>query len=315
MRKLSLAAFALAAMIVLVVASCSSDDKSTEPTPQGFTPDGMKLISAKNQHFSMGSADGLPDEAPVHTVSFTKSFWMDTTEITQSDFNSVMTAGYTNYTAPSWNQPYGVGASYPAYYVYWSDAVLYCNARSRQDGLDSVYTYTRIIGTPGNLSDLEGVVIDYTKNGYRLPTEAEWEYACRGGVSEDFYWGKSNDPYPVTAADSLEFNNQAVWYANSWTFGSDSSAFGNHIVATKLPNPFGLYDMSGNVYEWCNDWYGEYTSGAVTDPDGPDTGDWHCLRGGSWGSHATYLRSANRTFSIPDYLYYFIGFRTVLPVE
>ncbi|MBU0509003.1 formylglycine-generating enzyme family protein [bacterium] len=302
-------------MTSLVVLTSCSDDDSPENVPEGFTPAGMARVSAMNRSFQMGCADGLADELPVHTVSFSRDFWMDSTEITQGRYNSLMAQSYAAYTTPSWNATYGLGTAYPAYHVYWGDAVLYCNARSRRDGLDSVYTYTAIVGTPGNMCELQNVTADFSKNGYRLPTEAEWEYACRGGSNADFFWGKDYDPYPATAADSAEIDGYAVWYANAWVFGADTTAFGTHLVASKTPNTFGLFDMAGNVYEWCNDWYGEYGSASVTDPMGADSGDWHCLRGGSWGSNAVHLRSTNRTFSVPDYEYYFIGFRVVLPVR
>jgi formylglycine-generating enzyme required for sulfatase activity len=298
----------------LLFISCNDNEESTDNGPQGFTPAGMVLIHAKNQSFAMGSANGLEDEQPVHTVNFTHDFWMDTTEVAQSDYDSLMGRFYSGYSTPSWHNPYGVGAQYPAYSVSWGDGVLYGNARSKRDGRDTVYSYAAIIGTPGNWCELQGVEIDYAKNGYRLPTEAEWEYACRGGGDADFFWGKACDPYPATPADTVEMGGYAVWYGNAWIFGADSSAFGTHPVASKTPNGYGLHDIAGNLYEWCNDWYGEYAAAAVTDPVGPGSGDWHGLRGGSWGSNAVYLRSANRTFSIPDYIYYFVGFRVILPV-
>jgi formylglycine-generating enzyme required for sulfatase activity len=304
--------FILIALLPLLLVSCkdSSDDNSDTPQPTP-TPAGMVKIVAKDYPFSMGSTAGLDDELPVHTVSFTHDFWMDTIEVVQSDYNQLMHQYYSAYTAPTWANPYGVGASYPVYSVYWGDAALYCNARSRRDGLDTVYTYTSITGTPGNLCELVGVTTNFSANGYRLPTEAEWEFACRAGSTTDYYWGKDFDPYPQSSADTTEFNAHAVWYVNSWALGSDLDAFGIHIAGGTTPNAFGLRDMAGNVYEWCNDWYGAYSAGAATDPAGPATGDWHCLRGGSWGSQASFMRSANRTFSIPDYIYYFIGFRVV----
>ncbi|MDZ7261792.1 MAG: SUMF1/EgtB/PvdO family nonheme iron enzyme [candidate division KSB1 bacterium] len=275
----------------------------------------MILIPAKDSSFQMGSETGNPDEQPVHTVSFTYDFWMDTTEVTQGDYHALMSATYTGYSKPLWGNPYGVGENYPAYAIEWGDAALYCNARSKQDGLDTVYSYTAISGRPGDGCSLEGLSINFKANGYRLPTEAEWEYACRAGTTTDFYWGKNFDPYPATAMDTAEVNSYAVWSGNSWNLSAEDANFGTHPVATKKPNSFGLYDMSGNVYEWINDWYYEYSSEPQIDPTGSETETYHFVRGGSWGNGATFLRSANRQFASPDYYIYFCGFRTVLPVK
>jgi formylglycine-generating enzyme len=306
--------YLIIAAAVFIFIACSEEDDPAN-NPQGFIPAGMVLIHADGQSFQMGSSAGSEDEQPVHTVSFTHDFWMDSTEVTQSEYDSIMAASYADYASPSWHSPYGVGEEYPAYATNWGDAVLYCNARNRLDGLDSVYTYSGIDGTPGNMCELENVLVDYTKNGYRLPTEAEWEFACRGGTDTDYYWGKEYDPYPSTAGDSTEIGDYAVWSENSWVFGADASEFGIHPASSKMPNAYGLYDMAGNIFEWCNDWYGDYTSASVTDPTGPDSGEWHRLRGGSWGNSAFYLRSSNRTFANPDYIYYFVGFRVVIPSE
>jgi formylglycine-generating enzyme required for sulfatase activity len=116
--------------------------------------------------------------------------------------------------------------------------------------------------------------MDFTKNGYRLPTEAEWEYACRAGSTTDYYWNRSYQS--TTHDDTLAIDSNAVW--NYYLDGPQQGA-------TKLPNAFGLYDMSGNVCEWCNDWWGSYNAGAQTDPTGPSTGSYRVLRGG--GSTAT----------------------------
>lgn len=304
-----------AVMMAIYGLSCSKNDNPANSGSTTYTPQGMVLIKAKGKSFTMGSNDGFVDEQPVHTVSFSRDFWMDTSEVTQAEYDTLMHNTYSGYTTPTWVNPYGVGSKYPAYYVYWGDAALYCNARSRRDGLDTVYTYTSINGTPGNLCVLVNVQIDYTKGGYRLPTEAEWEYACRGGEDDDYFWGKEFDPYPATTADTIELSSHAVWYSNSWQYSSSDSRYGTHQVASTTPNAYKLYDMAGNLYEWCNDFYGDYSAAAATDPTGAVSGQWRCLRGGSWGNHATYLRSSNRTFMAPDYTYYFIGFRTMLPVK
>jgi formylglycine-generating enzyme required for sulfatase activity len=131
---------------------------------------------------------------------------------------------------------------------------------------------------------------------YRLPTEAEWEYACRGWTSTRFSYG--DDPGYTSLTDY-------AWYdANS---GSTS-----HPVGQKLPNPWGLYDMQGNVWEWCQDWYDAYPGGAALDPQGPASGSYRVIRGGYWDDFAWLCRSARRDYDYPDYGDDYIGFRVVL---
>ena len=234
---------------------------------------------------------GQPGVAdPVHQVRFTYNFFMDTTEVTQGDYSSLMSLTYPGYEDPPW--PNGVGSNYPAYSFNWYDAVLYCNARSKSEGLDTVYIFTSITGTPGNGSILSNVVIDYTKTGYRMPTEAEWEYACRAGTKTDYYWGTGN------------IDNYAWYNVNS----NDSA----HPVCEKLPNGYGLYDMSGNVNESCNDWFGGYSSDLQEDPVGPSSGSERIIRGGPWGGGASWLRSASRDWAIPEAG---AGLRVVLPTQ
>ena len=151
--------------------------------------------------------------------------------------------------------------------------------------------------------------------GFWWPTEAEWEYACRAGTATDFYWGKNFVAYPATPADSSEIDLNAIWSHNAWDFHAKHPNFGTHPVASKKPNAFRLYDMSGNVFEWVHDWYSEYSSAEQTDPTGSSEATYRFVRGGSWGNGADFLRSSNRRFASPDYYIYFCGFQTVLSVK
>ena len=164
----------------------------------------------------------------------------------------------------------------PVETVSWFDATNYCARRTQQD-----LAAGRI--PPGSY--------------YRLPSEAEWEYACRAGTTTRFYYG--DDPGYANLA------NYAWYVANS---GNST-----HPVNQKLPNAWGLYDIAGNVWEWCQDWYAPaYPGGRVTDPPGPDTGSNRVLRGGDWFSFAWYCRSASRSFTHPASAFSVIGFRVVL---
>jgi len=239
-------------------------------------PSGMVSISGGT--FQMGNTL-TSDAQPVHSVTIS-AFYMNVTEVTQASYDSLMGVNPSTFTGDLLR---------PVEMVTWFDAVLYCNARSKRDGKDTVYTFTSITGTPGNgCSDLVGLAVDFSKNGYRLPTEAEWEYACRAGSTTDYYWGR-NSP-PTTTVDTVAIDSNAVWSHNS---GSTTLP-----VAGKLPNAFGLYDMSGNVWEWCNDWYDAayYSSSPSTDPTGPSTGTDRVLRGGGWKANDSRQTSAYRNY-------------------
>jgi formylglycine-generating enzyme required for sulfatase activity len=260
------------------------------------------LIKEKNMvfipggTFQMGSNTGYYDnERPVHTVTLS-SFWMDTVEVTQGEYSSLMRNAYPDsskgYSNPEWD--YGQGDNYPAYRANWYDAVLFCNVRSKREGLDTVYSFTSLQGSPGNKCELNDVTINLSRDGYRLPTEAEWEYACRAGTLTEYYWGDS-------------INGDYAWYKGN----SEESS---HPVGEKLPNRWGLYDMSGNVHELVNDWY--YRNYDISEPEpnptGPASGSFRVLRGGGHSSAPYWLRSAYRNGDVlPESTHYCYGFRCV----
>jgi formylglycine-generating enzyme required for sulfatase activity len=177
---------------------------------------------------------------------------------------------------------YGVDLNRPVEQVGWDDAVAYCVALTQQERAAGRIPFDQ---------------------AYRLPTEAEWEYACRAGTTTRFSYG--DDPDYSGLADY-------AWY-------SGNSNGSTHPVGQKLPNPWGLHDMLGNVWELCQDWFGAYPGGAVVDPQGPDTGWYHVIRGGRWDISAKYSRSAFRYDSLVDpgdSRHGKLGFRVVLaPVE
>ncbi|MGA2506273.1 MAG: SUMF1/EgtB/PvdO family nonheme iron enzyme [Chitinispirillaceae bacterium] len=259
------------------------------------TPTGVSIAAGT---FLMGSTDtNYKNQQPRHSVSVS-TFYMDTTEVTQASYYALMGINPSYFTGDSLR---------PVESVTWFDAVLYCNRRSKHDLLDTVYSYISVTGTPGNgCTSLNGLAIDFSKHGYRLPTEAEWEYACRdnAGDSADYYWG-GNYP-PTTHADTAVIDSNAVWWHN---FSGVTER-----VHTKLPNARRLYDMIGNVQEYCNDWYAaSYDSTVHTDPTGPSASTGlRVLRGGSWLTNdANNLRSASRTGGSPDFRSYITGLRCV----
>jgi formylglycine-generating enzyme required for sulfatase activity len=190
----------------------------------------------------------------------------------------------------------------PVTSVTWRDVIVWCNAYSDMSGKEPVYYYSSsVIRDSGNSTACDSAVMDTAKNGYRLPTEAEWEYAARGGGTPA---ATGSFVYTYSGSDTIE---DVAWY-------SDNAGGSTHPVGGKSPNGAGLYDMSGNVWEWCWDWYSSTVStGSSTDPTGPGSGSYRVRRGGSWDRDATYCTVAYRDYYFPSHGDGHIGFRVVSP--
>ena len=250
-------------------------------------PEGFARIDAGS--FLMGSpaseAERYDDEGPQHRVTITRPFLLQTTEVTQGQWQALMGNNPSHFSA--------CGASCPVEQVSWWDAASYCNSLSRKEGLPECYELQgcngKQAGTGGKGTALKCTGVEFkglSCSGYRLPTESEWEYAARAGT---------------TAARHGDLD------AAAWHTGNSASK--THAVATKQANAWGLHDMVGNVWEWTWDWKRDYSSSAVQDPIGSGGGAGRVGRGGSWTNEARRCRSAFRFGLGPAYRYSGLGFR------
>jgi formylglycine-generating enzyme required for sulfatase activity len=234
-----------------------------------------KMIYVEGGTFQMGSTNGGSSEQPIHTVTVS-SFLIGKYEVTQKEWQEVM--GY--------NPSYSEGDNRPVESITWYDAVEFCNKLSEKEGLTPAYTINGF-----------DVSCNWSANGYRLPTEAEWEYAAKGG--------KKSKNYKYSGSDNID---DVAWY--------DANSDGrSHDVGTKAPNELGIYDMSGNVWEWCWDWYGSYSSSPSSNPRGPNSGSSRVDRGGSWSYYDGSCRVAYRNYRSPGDSLDVFGFRIVRTSE
>mgnify|MGYP003335685910 CR=1 FL=1 len=281
------------------VADPSAETSQTETVQQSVTPSdepkstvgdssgkqlvensiGMKFVLIPKGTFLMGSPpdeEGREDDEPQHEVTITRDFHLGVYEVTQSQYKRVMGKNPSYFTSEYGRVGRDVdSANHPVDRVCYDDCVEFCR---------------RLSALPEEQA---------AGRRYRLPTEAEWEYACRAGAKTAFSFG----------------NDAADLGLHAWYFSNSNKM--SHAVGGKKPNAFGLYDMHGNVCEWCSDWYDEnyYTSSPGTDPKGPDSGSFpffRVFRGGSWSNGPFYARCARRDFFTPDSLYSLIGIRLVL---
>jgi len=275
-----------------------------------ISPAVMALIPSGE--FQMGdNLDQMSTAQPVHNVQV-DAFYMDINLVSGSLWldvrNWAVSRGYTDL---AWGTSYAY--NHPIVSVTWYDVVKFCNARSERDGLTPVY-YTDAFQTTvyrtGSLN-ISNACVNWAANGYRLPTEAEWEKAARGGVLGQRYpWGNSitgaNANYSGSG-DPFEGNSPATTPCGYYN-GSQTPA------GPDMANGYGLYDMAGNVWEWCWDWYSSTyyaLDEAKTNPQGPLTGSSRLLRGGAWDVSSANLRCAFRDFYYPDFADNFCGFRCV----
>jgi formylglycine-generating enzyme required for sulfatase activity len=230
---------------------------------------GMEFVLIPAGSFMMGSklspdeivqkygreAKWWKDQHPQHKVTISNPFYLHSTQVTQGLWQEVMGGNPSKFK--------DCGDDCPVENVSWYDAQEFISKLNDKEGTDK----------------------------YRLPTEAEWEYACRAGTTSEFSFG--DDPTKLA---------EYAWYF-------DNSDKKTHPVRQKKTNPWGLYDMHGNVWEWCQDWHGDYSSNPVVDPQGPDKGGGRVLRGGSWFVSAGFIRSACRDWDYPVNPFYSYGFR------
>ncbi|MCB5234705.1 MAG: formylglycine-generating enzyme family protein [Candidatus Cloacimonetes bacterium] len=263
-------------------------------------PEDVGMVYLSGGTFTMGKTNYEVEMDPMwdndmspHSVTL-DSYYINKYQVTQAEYEDIMGSN------PAFGK--GEGDNYPVYNVSWYDAIKYCNLRSMREGLTPVYlingstdpAHWGEVPTESNYAWKTAIWL-LEANGYRLPTEAEWEYAARGAT---------NDPdYLYSGSGNID---EVAWYS----MNSDNST---HPVGGKAANGLGLYDMNGNVSEWCWDWsenwYGYYSTGYYTNPTGPANGVYRMKRGGCWGSAYYDCRVASRSDAFPYVRSHFLGFR------
>ena len=268
---------------------------------------GMTFAPIPGGTYQMGNLIGDSDITNAGTVSVTLSpFYMAVHLTTKAQWDTVRTwaaaNGYTDLAAGG-----GKAADHPVQTVKWYDVVKWANAASEKEGLKPCY---QVAGSIVRTGTSNAVTCDWTANGYRLPTEAEWEVAARGGLSgKRFPWGDtiSHSQANYRASSTLAYDLSGSVNDYHPTYKTGGTPYTSP-VGSFAANGYGLYDMAGNVYQWCWDWYGTPYAGG-TDPRGISTGSNRVLRGGDWSGNADYARSAYRNYYSPTIVNSINGFR------
>lgn len=320
----------------LLVLACLPYAQAAPAAPRHITNSlGMPLVRIPAGTFRMGSdepvarlqkaypraererLEALKDEAPVHTVRISHAFYMGQTEVTVGQFRRfVQASGYVPESEADGTGGYGYNADYDAEKSVRGDAF---------EGRDPRYSWQN----PGFAQDDRHPVVNITWHDaqalaqwlsqqegrhYRLPTEAEWEYAARAGTRTRYHSGDA--PLSLLkVANTFDASAKPLWpkFAANALAGDDGFAFTAPVASFK-PNAFGLYDMHGNAWEWTNDWYGEdyYAHSPTKDPQGPKEGNVYVRRGGSWHTWALYARASYRNWNSPQTRYTLVGMRLVM---